>query len=75
MMSATLDVILTMRKGALSAGRLERIVIDASHIDQKKRGILDMKDTEGALIKLLSRVDFKEKYNEDEHKKIELLFY
>ncbi|KAI5208679.1 hypothetical protein E4T39_01435 [Aureobasidium subglaciale] len=61
--------------GALSAGRLERIIIDASHIDSKKRGILDMKDTESPLIKLLTRPSFKEKYNEDKMKKIELIFY
>ncbi|KAI5249501.1 hypothetical protein E4T43_00920 [Aureobasidium subglaciale] len=64
-----------MPQGALSAGRLERIIIDASHIDSKKRGILDMKDTESPLIKLLTRPSFKEKYNEDKMKKIELIFY
>ncbi|KAG9520795.1 hypothetical protein KCV07_g4126, partial [Aureobasidium melanogenum] len=61
--------------GALSAGRLERIIIDASHIDSKKRGILDMKEVESPLIKLLTRPSFKEKYNEDKMKKIELIFY
>jgi protein CMS1 len=61
--------------GALSAGRLERIIIDASHIDSKKRGILDMKEVESPLIKLLTRPRFKEKYSEDKMKKIELIFY
>jgi protein CMS1 len=61
--------------GALSAGRLERIIIDASHIDSKKRGILDMKEVQSPLIKLLTRPSFKEKYNEDKMKKIELIFY
>jgi protein CMS1 len=61
--------------GALSAGRLERIIIDASHIDSKKRGILDMKEVESPLIKLLTRPSFKEKYSEDKMKKIELIFY
>ncbi|CAD0099635.1 unnamed protein product, partial [Aureobasidium mustum] len=57
------------------AGRLERIIIDASHIDSKKRGILDMQEVESPLIKLLTRPSFKEKYNEDKMKKIELIFY
>ncbi|KAF4630072.1 hypothetical protein G7Y89_g8078 [Cudoniella acicularis] len=35
-----------MDDGALAVDRLERIVIDASHIDVKKRGILDMKETQ-----------------------------
>jgi protein CMS1 len=73
--SCTLRFTTNSIKGALSAGRLERIIIDASHIDQKKRGILDMKDTESPLIKLLTRANFKEKYNEDKMKKIELIFY
>jgi protein CMS1 len=61
--------------GALSAGRLERIIIDASHIDSKKRGILDMKEVESPLIKLLTRPSFKEKYSEDKMKKIDFIFY
>jgi len=61
-------------QGALSAEHLERVVVDASHIDQKKRGILDMKETQAPLIQLLSREDLKERYGTSE-KKIELLFY
>lgn len=60
--------------GALSTAHLERIVIDASHIDQKKRGILDMKETQAPLVKLLSRQDFKERYASGEGT-IELLFF
>jgi protein CMS1 len=33
-------------------------VVDVSYIDQKKRGILDMKDLHEALIKLLLRAEF-----------------
>lgn len=62
--------------GALSTKDLERIVIDASHIDQKKRGILDMKDTALQLIQLLTLPDLKEKYSaEADDKGIELLFF
>ncbi|KAK4543461.1 hypothetical protein LTR36_005604 [Oleoguttula mirabilis] len=60
--------------GALSATRLERIVIDASHIDQKKRGILDMKETQMPLVQLLARKDLKERYGSGEGK-VELLYY
>jgi protein CMS1 len=60
--------------GALSAKHLKRIVVDASYIDQKKRGILDMKDTQPPLIKLLTRADFKERYGAKE-KGIHLMFY
>lgn len=49
-------------------------MIDASHIDQKKRGVLDMKDTQASLIKLLTRSEFKDRYTSEEGK-IQLLFY
>ncbi|KAK5679312.1 Protein cms1 [Elasticomyces elasticus] len=63
-----------LEDGALSTTHLERIVVDASHIDQKKRGILDMKETQLPLVRLLSRDDFKERYGSGE-RKLELLFY
>lgn len=34
------------------------MVVDASYIDQKKRGILDMKELHEPLIKLLLRKEF-----------------
>ena len=60
-----------MIPGALSASHLERIVVDASHIDQKKRGIMDMKETQVPLVQLLSRKDVKE----GARGKVELLFF
>lgn len=45
--------------GALSSANLESIIVDVSHIDQKKRGILDMKDLYTALVDLLIRDEFK----------------
>ena len=60
--------------GALSAAKLERIVVDVSHIDQKKRGILDMKDLQPALMALLNRPDLKERYGAEKDG-VELLFY
>ncbi|KAK3394110.1 U3-containing 90S pre-ribosomal complex subunit-domain containing protein [Podospora didyma] len=60
--------------GALNITSLRRIVIDASHIDQKKRGITDMKETMMPLAKLLSRKELKEKY-ENAEKSLDLIFY
>ncbi|KAM0195071.1 hypothetical protein ACHAPA_005666 [Fusarium lateritium] len=60
--------------GALSLEHLKRLVVDASHIDQKKRGVLDMKDTMMPLARFLSRPDLKERYG-DEKKPLALLFY
>jgi protein CMS1 len=50
---------------------LERIVVDASNIDQKKRGIMDMKETQVPLVQLLARKDI----NEAAGSKVELLFF
>lgn len=60
--------------GALSADSLKRIVIDGSHIDQKKRGVMDMKETMLPLAKWLSRKEFKDRFTADENK-VELMFY
>ncbi|GAP93311.1 putative replication regulator protein [Rosellinia necatrix] len=60
--------------GALKLDKLERLVVDASHIDQKKRGIMDMKETMIPLVRWLSRPEFKEKYTEPE-RPLQLLFY
>ncbi|KAI9163460.1 Protein CMS1 [Paramyrothecium foliicola] len=60
--------------GALSLANLQRLVVDASHIDQKKRGVMDMKDTMMPLARFLSRKEFAERYV-DEEKPLALLFY
>ncbi|KAL9068191.1 MAG: hypothetical protein Q9157_006581 [Trypethelium eluteriae] len=60
--------------GALSSKNLERIVIDASHINQKKRGIFDMKETEIPLTQLLLRKELKSRYSSVEGR-ISLLFF
>lgn len=60
--------------GALSSSSLERIIIDASHIDQKKRGILDMKETQVPLVQLLTRRELTERYGTGENN-VELLFF
>ena len=60
--------------GALSLTHLERIVVDASHIDQKKRGVLDMKETQVPLVQLLMRAELKARYSK-ETDKVDLLFF
>jgi protein CMS1 len=63
-----------LEDGALSAKHLKRIIVDTSYIDQKKRGILDMKETQMPLVKLLTRKDLRERYD-DETLPTKLLFY
>lgn len=60
--------------GALSIEKLERVVVDCSYIDQKKRGILDMKETQLPLVLFLSRDDVKRRYGTSDEG-IRLLFY
>ena len=63
-----------LEDGALSVENLERVVVDASHIDVKKRGILDMRETQGPLMKVLCREEFREKFGKEEGG-VELLFF
>ncbi|KAK4248832.1 U3-containing 90S pre-ribosomal complex subunit-domain containing protein [Corynascus novoguineensis] len=64
-----------IENGALSIEDLKRIVVDASHIDRKKRGIVDMRETMLPLAKLLCRNDLKGRYEDDTGKHIDLIFY
>ncbi|MCJ1288193.1 hypothetical protein MMC26_007548 [Xylographa opegraphella] len=59
---------------SLSTDKLERIVVDMSHIDQKKRGILDMKETFEPLVQLLTRKDL-ERHSTTEAGRVDLLFF
>lgn len=68
------NLMLIFATGALSAASLERIVIDASHIDLKKRGMLDMKETLVPLISLLTRPELKARYSGGSDR-IDLLFF
>jgi protein CMS1 len=47
-----------LEEKALSTANLKQVVIDVSYIDQKKRGILDMKELHESLIKFLLRKNF-----------------
>ena len=65
---------LSSRVGALSTSSLRTIVIDASHIDVKQRGILDMKDTLEPLLQLLTMSQIADGYAEKDNGR-KLLFY
>ncbi|KAF9872256.1 hypothetical protein CkaCkLH20_10348 [Colletotrichum karsti] len=60
--------------GALCLDKVQRVVVDASHIDQKKRGVMDMKDTMMPLARWLARKELKERYT-DEKRHLDLMFY
>jgi protein CMS1 len=60
--------------GALVLDGLHRIVVDASHIDQKKRGVMDMKDTMLPLARFISKKQFQDRYVNEE-KPLSLLFF
>lgn len=49
-------------------------MVDGSHVDQKKRGVMDMKDTLIPLVRLLSRKELTEGYISEEAP-VELIFY
>lgn len=58
------------RPGSLKTKHLKRIVVDGSHIDQKKRGIFDMKEMYFPLLKLLTRPEFRERYGPEQDLKV-----
>ncbi|KAE8350278.1 U3-containing 90S pre-ribosomal complex subunit-domain containing protein [Aspergillus coremiiformis] len=60
--------------GSLKLGELQRIVIDGSYVDQKQRGIFDMKETHLPLLQLLTRPEFRERYGAKE-KRIQILVF
>ncbi|KAK2808161.1 hypothetical protein FQN50_004902 [Emmonsiellopsis sp. PD_5] len=48
--------------GSLNLSSLKRIVIDGSYVDQKKRGIFDMKEIHFPLLQFLNRADLRDRY-------------
>ncbi|KAJ5114682.1 Protein CMS1 [Penicillium alfredii] len=63
-----------IESGTLKLGELERIVIDGSHIDQKQRGIFDMKETHLPLLQLLTRSELRERYGASK-KPVQILMF
>ena len=63
-------------EGALSSKHLKSIIIDASYVNQKRQGILDIRETHLPLINLLSRSEFRKRYDgSDKDDRLKLLFY
>lgn len=58
----------------MAIDRLERIVVDCSHIDQKRRGILEMKETHVPLTEWLGQKELKDRYGATKDG-IQLIFY
>ncbi|KAL5337566.1 U3-containing 90S pre-ribosomal complex subunit-domain containing protein [Aspergillus crustosus] len=60
--------------GSLKLDELKHIVIDGSYVDQKQRGIFDMKETHLPLLQLLTRSELRERYGTKD-KKLEILVF
>ncbi|KLJ06846.1 hypothetical protein EMPG_17663 [Blastomyces silverae] len=60
--------------GELSLTHLKRIVIDGSYVDQKKRGIFDMKDLHLPLLQFLNRADLRDRYSSSDNR-VEILVF
>ncbi|OJD16897.1 hypothetical protein AJ78_02995 [Emergomyces pasteurianus Ep9510] len=60
--------------GELSLTHLKRIVIDGSYVDQKNRGIFDMKDLHLPLLQFLNRTDLRDRYTSGDNRVQILVF-
>ena len=47
---------------ALDLSILKRVIVDCSHIDKKKRGLFDMRETQQPLMQFLNRHELKVRY-------------
>ncbi|KAK2743402.1 hypothetical protein FQN57_004867 [Myotisia sp. PD_48] len=63
-----------VKSKALKLDSLKRIVIDGSFIDQKKRGIFDMKDLHFPLLEFLNLPELCERYTSEEQQ-VQLLVF
>jgi protein CMS1 len=61
--------------GALKTTHVARLVIDGSHRDQKKRSIFDMKEMFDPMLQLLSRPEFKGRYNSKKLTALQILVF
>jgi protein CMS1 len=55
-----------LEKDVLRTSNLKQIVVDGSHLDQKKRSIFDMKELLVPLVELLSKQAIKDRLEEEE---------
>ncbi|MCJ1469929.1 hypothetical protein MMC07_008573 [Pseudocyphellaria aurata] len=70
----THNIIYSQQSGALCFEKLERVVVDCSHIDVKKRCIFDMRETQKPLLQLLSQDELKSRYGGSSNR-INVLFF
>ncbi|KAI4227151.1 MAG: hypothetical protein L6R36_002648 [Xanthoria steineri] len=59
---------------ALKLEKLERVIIDTSFLDRKKRNIFDMKETQQPLMQLLNMAELKSRYTTT-GSPVKLIFY
>lgn len=55
-----------IESGTLNLNELERVVVDGSYIDQKQRGIFDMKEMLFPLLQFLNRSELKACFDRDQ---------
>lgn len=63
-----------LEQDVLKTKKLKRIVIDGSHLDQKKRSVFDMKELLDPLIKLLSTRPIKERLDAEGRRSMVYVF-
>lgn len=62
-------------ENCLKLDHLERIVIDGSHIDQKKRSIFDMKEIFAPLLEFLTRPELMKRYTSQGKDRVDVLVF
>ncbi|KMQ47898.1 hypothetical protein HL42_1398 [Trichophyton rubrum] len=64
-----------VNSGSLKLDSLKRIVVDGSYVDQKKRGIFDMKELHFPLMEFLNRAELRERYQSKKSDKVQIIVY
>lgn len=64
-----------VEQGDLKSGSLKRIVVDASHQDEKKRTILNLQEVSSALLRLLNLPAIKSRYGSTLKDRVVIMVY
>ncbi|EFR02544.1 hypothetical protein MGYG_05541 [Nannizzia gypsea CBS 118893] len=64
-----------VNSGSLKLDSLKRIVVDGSYVDQKKRGIFDMKELHFPLMELLNRAELRDRYQSKKSDKVQIIVF
>ncbi|KAM5452464.1 Protein cms1 [Microsporum audouinii] len=64
-----------VNSGSLKLDSLKRIVVDGSYVDQKKRGIFDMKELHFPLIEFLNRAELRDRYQSKKGDKVQIIVF